>query len=225
MTHAELSQNLDALRERVTALSNGRRVDILIATKTQSAEDINFIISKGVTLIGENRVQELIEKYDKINKDGISIHLIGSLQKNKVKYIYDKVDMIHSVDSLSLAKEIDKQCAKISKVMDVLVEINIGKEESKGGIMPEDAFSFVNELKAFDFIRVRGLMTMAPRCDSEEQYRAYFKETKKIFDSIFGNDENAVLSMGMSGSYEYAIKEGSTLIRVGSSVFGERKYN
>lgn len=223
MTHSELLQNLNRVREKIAALSHGKDVSLLVATKTQSAEDINFLISNGVTLIGENRVQELLEKYDKINKDGVSVHLIGSLQKNKVKYICDKVDMIHSVDSLSLATEISKRCLAIGKVMDVLVEINIGREESKGGIMPEDAEEFIKSLSCLDGISVRGLMTMAPRC-TEEEYHSYFKETKKIFDKLFGNTENAVLSMGMSESYEYAVMEGATLVRVGSAIFGERKY-
>jgi pyridoxal phosphate enzyme (YggS family) len=225
MNHTELSKNLDALREKIASLADGREIDLLIATKMQGADDINFLISRGVTLIGENRVQELLEKYDKINKENVKIHLIGSLQRNKVKYIYDKVDMIHSLDSVSLATEIDRQCAKIGKVMDVLVEINIGREESKGGIMPEDAEAFVASLSQFTNIRVRGLMTMAPICKSEEEYRAYFKEAKAIFDKLFKNEADAILSMGMSGSYEYAIKEGATLVRVGSAIFGERKYN
>ncbi len=225
MTKEQLLQNYRSTLDKISVLSGGRRVDMLIATKMQSAEDINFLIESGATLIGENRVQELLQKYDEIKKDNVCIHLIGSLQKNKVKYICDKVDMIHSVDSLSLAEEIDKRCAKLGKTMDVLIEINSGREAEKGGAMPEDAEALVASVRALKSIRVRGLMTMAPKCSSEAEYRKYFALTRELFDSLFKNEDNAILSMGMSESYEYAIKEGATLVRVGSAIFGERKYN
>ena len=225
MTKKEILQNYKSTLNKISSLSDGRKVSLLIATKMQSAEDINFLIENGASIIGENRVQELLQKYDEIKKDKVSIHLIGSLQKNKVKYICDKVDMIHSVDSLSLAEEINKRCAAIGRTMDVLIEINSGREAEKGGIMPEDARSFLSSLAEFKNIRVRGLMTMAPKCKSEEEYRGYFALTKSIFDELFKDDYSAILSMGMSNSYEYAIKEGATLVRVGSAIFGERKYN
>jgi pyridoxal phosphate enzyme (YggS family) len=197
------------------------KVKLLIATKTQSTEDINYLISLGADLIGENRVNEVREKYDMLDRRA-SLHLIGSLQRNKVKYIYDKIDMIHSVDSISLAEEISAKCSKINKVMDVLIEVNSGKEEAKGGIMPEDVEEFYVLLQNIPFIRVRGLMTMAPRCESKEEYMKYFTLTKKIFDKLFKDEDDAVLSMGMSESYLYAIEAGANMVRVGSAIFGER---
>ena len=147
---------------------------------------------------------------------------LKAVQKNKVKYIIDKVSLIHSLDSLSLAEEISKRALKIGRVMDVLVEINSGREENKGGIMPEDLGSFLDSLKSLAGVRVRGLMTMAPRCEKKEDYIKYFSLTKELFDKFFGNDTDAVLSMGMSESYEEAIMCGATLVRVGSKIFGRR---
>lgn len=199
-------------------------VTLLAATKMQTAEDINYLISLGCTCIGENRVNELLEKYEAYDKRA-DIHFIGTLQTNKVKYIIDKVSLIHSVDSIGLLKEIDKRAAKIGKVMDILLEVNSGKEENKGGIMPEDVCEFYEKAKGYASIRVRGLMTMAPRCDTREEYLKYFGLTKELFDKLFENDKDAILSMGMSESYKYAIEAGANMVRLGSCIFGERKYN
>ena len=223
MTKEQLKENYIRLLKRIEELDKNKQVSLLIATKTQPPEDINYLISLGASLIGENRVNEVREKYDFLDKNA-SLHFIGTLQKNKVKYIYDKVDLIHSLDSYSLAEEINKHCAKISKVMDVLVEVNSGREEAKGGIMPEDVDSFIKSLEGLPYVRVRGLMTMAPRCNTKEEYMKYFSLTKEIFDRLFKNDSDAVLSMGMSESYEYAIEAGANMVRVGSAIFGERKY-
>ena len=217
----QIDKGYSEVASKIKELDKDGKVELLVATKTQSASDINYLISKGVKIIGENRVNELLEKYDEYDK-GAELHFIGTLQKNKVKYIIDKVSLIHSLDSISLAEEISKRAAKINKVMDVLVEINSGREENKGGILPEELDSFLLEMKKFDAIRVRGLMTMAPKCEGEE-YLKYFSLTKELFDKHFGNDKDAVLSMGMSNSYEYAILAGATLVRVGSKIFGERK--
>ena len=217
----QIDKGYSEVVSKIKELDKDGKVELLVATKTQSASDINYLISKGVKIIGENRVNELLEKYDEYDKSA-ELHFIGTLQKNKVKYIIDKVSLIHSLDSISLAEEINKRAAKINKVMDVLVEINSGREENKGGILPEELDSFLLEMKKFDAIRVRGLMTMAPRCEGEE-YLKYFSLTKELFDKHFGNDKDAVLSMGMSSSYEYAILAGATLVRVGSKIFGERK--
>ena len=189
----------------------------------QGCEDINFLIEQGAYLIGENKVNELLEKYEGYDKRA-EIHFIGTLQSNKVKYIIDKVSLIHSVDKLSLLEEIDKRAGKIGKIMDVLIEVNSGKEENKSGVFPEDVSDFYEKAKSFSNVRVRGLMTMAPRCESREEYLHYFGLTKKLFDELFRNDENAILSMGMSESYEYALEAGATIVRVGSKIFGERKY-
>ena len=198
-------------------------VCLLAATKYASAEEINAAAEFGITDIGENRVQQLIEKYDKLDRDKLNIHFIGSLQKNKVKYIVDKVCMIHSLDSVSLAAEIDRQCAKIDKVMDVLVEINIGEEDSKGGISPSEVEDFIDEISRFPYISVRGIMTMAPKCEKKEDFIKYFKETYSIFldisDKKLHNIDRAILSMGMSDSYTVAVSEGATLVRVGRALF------
>lgn len=221
MTKEQIKLNYEKVLRSIKELDKEGKVKLLIATKTQSAEDINYLISLGADLIGENRVNEIREKYELLDRRA-SLHLIGSLQRNKVKYIYDKVDMIHSVDSLSLAEEISAKCSKINKVMDVLIEVNSGKEEAKGGIMPEDVEEFYASLQNIPFIRVRGLMTMAPRCNTKEEYMKYFTLTKKIFDKLFKDEDDAVLSMGMSESYLYAIEAGANMVRVGSAIFGER---
>lgn len=223
MDKEQLKRNYSAVLERICSLDKDGRVKLLIATKMQSCEDINCLIDAGACLIGENKVNELTEKYEGYDKRA-EVHFIGTLQSNKVKYIIDKVSLIHSVDKLSLLAEIDKRASKIGKVMDVLLEVNSGKEDNKGGIFPEDVADFYEKAKSFENVRVRGLMTMAPKCQSREEYLKYFGLTKKLFDELFEDDENAILSMGMSESYEYAIEAGATLVRVGSKIFGERKY-
>ena len=237
---------------RKAAQASGRSendVILLAATKTVDAQTINFAIDNGITCIGENRVQELLDKYDAINKDKVDIHFIGSLQTNKVKYIADKVSMIHSVDSVKLAKEIDKQCKKIGKVMNVLVEINIGREESKGGIMPEECESFLKEISCFENIKICGLMTIPPKCvpqdfepnsvsfdvENDEKMscskisyknRDFFQKIMKLFLDIsqkkLDNIYMQYLSMGMSDDYEQAVREGSNIVRIGRGLFGSR---
>ena len=223
MDKATLKENYDRVLENVRKNDKSGKARLLLATKMQGCEDINYLIEQGACLIGENKVNELLEKYDGYDKRA-ELHFIGTLQSNKVKYIIDKVSLIHSVDKYSLLLEIDKRAGKIGKVMDVLIEVNSGKEESKSGIFPEDVYDFYKKACELKNIRVRGLMTMAPRCQSREEYLKYFGLTKEIFDNIFGNDESAILSMGMSESYEYALEAGATLVRVGSKIFGERKY-
>ena len=210
--YAEVSGKINALNKDVT---------LLCATKTQSVEDINYLISLGCTHIGENRVNELLEKYEGYDKSA-QVHFIGTLQSNKVKYIIDKVSLIHSVDTVSLLEEISKRASKIGKTMDILIEVNSGMEENKGGIMPNDVPDFVSKARTYAGVRVRGLMTMAPRCETKEEYLKYFGITKALFDELFGDDKDAILSMGMSESYEYAIEAGATMVRVGSSIFGKR---
>lgn len=220
----EIKKNYSKVVENIRSLDKENRVTFLCATKTQTVEDINYLISLGCKCIGENRVNELLEKYEKYDKSA-ELHFIGTLQKNKVKYIIDKVSLIHSVDTLSLLEEIDKRASKIDKIMDVLLEVNSGREESKGGIMPEDVCDFYEKAKEYKSVRVRGLMTMAPRCDTKEEYMKYFTLTRELFDKLFSDDKDAILSMGMSESYMYAIEAGATLVRVGSGIFGQRKYN
>ena len=223
MDKETIKRNYEAVKKRLDELDPSGKVTLLAATKTQSVEDINYLISLGVNAIGENRVNELTEKYDLYNKRA-SVHFIGTLQKNKVKYIIDKVDLIHSVDSISLLEEIDRRAESKGKIMNVLVEVNSAKEEAKGGVMPEDVCGFVEKARKFPSVCVKGLMTMGPKCENREEYLKYFLITKQLFDKIFYGDKDAVLSMGMSDSYEYAVKAGATLVRVGSAIFGERKY-
>ena len=222
MTKQEQIKNGYAdVRKRIDTLDIDGRVTLLCATKMQSVEDINYLISLGCKYIGENRVNELLEKYDGYDKSA-ELHFIGTLQANKVKYIIDKVSLIHSVDSESLLKEISKRATKIGKVMDILIEVNSGEEENKGGVMPKDVVEFCKKAREYPGICVRGLMTMAPRCESADEYLHYFGITKALFDTLFKDDKNAILSMGMSESYEYAIRAGATMVRVGSSIFGKR---
>lgn len=223
---AEYEERIEELRVRAGYWDH---VTLLGATKTVEAERINEIKSLGgLKCIGENRVQELLEKYDSLDKEGLELHFIGKLQSNKVKYIIDKVSMIESLDSLSLAKEIQRQGKKKGIVMDVLIEVNIGREKEKSGIFPEDIYEFIESIKDLDAIRVKGIMTVAPKCEKKEERIKFFEETYKIFIDISGkmphNMNMSVLSMGMTDSYEEAILSGANLVRIGSGIFGKRDY-
>ncbi len=227
---------MDKLKTNVEAVQRGIReaaekagrdpaeVTLLAATKYASAEQMNALIALGVQDVGENRVQALLEKWDALDKENLRVHFIGSLQKNKVKYIADKVCMIHSLDSVELAREIDKQCKKHGKVMDVLVEINCAREENKGGVAPEDAEALCMALAEFEHVRLRGFMTMAPKSPEKAQYYKYFSETFALCLDIWTKklhniDIPMIMSMGMSDSYDVGIACGSTLVRVGSGLF------
>ena len=195
--------------------------------KTRSDEEVDFAVREcGVKIVGENRVQELLAHYPTLAGSGAEIHFIGHLQKNKVKYIADKVDMIESLDSVALAEEIEKQFSKVGRRVDALVEINIGREEQKSGILPEELGAFLDEMKRYEHIDVRGLMTVAPKCENVSDYDGYFAATKALFDEFFLKKRppvpSPVLSMGMSDSYQSALKFGSTEIRLGTKLFGKR---
>ncbi len=226
-----IRKNFLAVKKRLEELGKSD-IEIMAVTKNQPVECINFAINElRISHIGENRVQELLSKYPDIkfpSERKVKISLIGSLQTNKVKYIIDKVDMIESLDSYKLASEIDKQAKKIGRVMDVLVEVNIGREQQKGGVMPEDLESFICEISELSGIKVRGLMTIAPKCEDKTNFFKYFYETYQYFIDIskknVHNISMEVLSMGMSSSFEQAIKAGSTRIRLGTTIFGERIY-
>ncbi len=203
-------------------------VTLLAATKTVPAEEIIYAIEElGLPMAGENKVQEFLSKYDEL-KGKCPLHIIGHLQTNKVKSIVGKVDMIQSVDSERLAREIAKRSLEAGCVTDVLCEINIGAEENKGGVMPDAVEEFVSLLSEIRGIRVRGLMTMAPVCENNDEYKKYFDKTYNIYLDILGKKSHniiePVLSMGMSDSFEAAIECGATLVRVGSSIFGSRYY-
>lgn len=231
---ADIEYNYKKIEERITeaALKSGRtREDItfLSATKTVSPELINYAISLGLKYIGENRVQELLSKYDAYNLNDATLHFIGHLQTNKVKQIVDKVQMIQSVDSVKLAKEISKQSVAKGINTDILVEINIGNEDNKSGVLPEQAEDLLWEISKMDNIFVKGLMTIPPICENEQKIRKYFHKMHNIFIDISGkkidNISMEVLSMGMSSDYYEAITEGATMVRIGSSLFGERDYS
>jgi pyridoxal phosphate enzyme (YggS family) len=207
-----------------------QEVTMLAATKFVDAEKINYASRKlGLTHIGENRVQELLSKYDALDRDRLQIHFIGSLQTNKVKYIIDKVDMIHSVDSVKLAKEIDRQAAKIGKVMPILAEINSANEESKSGVSVEGALDFLRQLQAFPNLQLCGIMTLGKKTENNCEKHEFFSKTYQLFldgkeKKLYNKNSNPILSMGMSDSFYEAVLDGSTLVRIGSALFGARSY-
>ena len=217
--YLSLVEEIDRLGEEA-----GRKITLVAVTKSGSDDELVALAAAGVTDIGENRPNELRRRGDLLRDGGYTprLHEIGNLQRNKVKLIIEGVDLIHSLDSLALAEEIDKQATKIGRRIPVLIEINSGREEQKGGIMPEDAEAFYLKVRELTGLEVRGLMTMGPVCDDAEELRPYFRETKTLFDRLnrcHGFSGGGILSMGMSDSYRVAIQEGSTLVRVGRKLF------
>ncbi len=229
----DVEYNYKLINERISeaALKSGRsREDItfLAATKTVDAATINHAISLGLDHIGENRVQELLSKYNDYNLKKCSLQFIGHLQTNKVRQIIDKVDLIQSVDSVKLATEISKQSVKINKTTDVLVEVNIGKEENKSGVMPEMLEELLCQISQMEGISVKGLMAIPPICDSTQKISKFFNNMHNIFIDIsqkkIDNISMNILSMGMSSDYYEAILAGANMVRIGSSLFGARNY-
>lgn len=216
---AEAAQKAGKSREDITFLA---------ATKTVEPEVINHAISLGLDHIGENKVQELLSKYDSYNLEKCSLQFIGHLQTNKVKQIVDKVDLIQSVDSVKLANEIAKQSKKLNKTTDILVEVNIGREENKSGVYPENLEELLCEISKMEGISVKGLMTIPPICDNKHKISKYFNNMHNIFIDIsqkkLDNISMTILSMGMSADYYEAILEGANMVRIGSSLFGARNY-
>lgn len=216
---AEAAQKVGKKREDITFLA---------ATKTVAPEVINHAISLGLDHIGENKVQELLSKYDEYNLEKCSLQFIGHLQTNKVKQIVDKVDLIQSVDSVKLANEIAKQSLKNNKITDILVEVNIGREENKSGVYPENLEELLCEISQIEGISVKGLMTIPPICDNKHKISKYFNNMHNIFIDIskkkLDNISMTILSMGMSADYYEAILEGANMVRIGSSLFGARNY-
>ena len=226
-----VSDNLNAVKEKIRQAeekSDRVKLTTLIAvSKTKPVELIREAYDAGIRDFGENRVQEIVDKYPQL-PDDIRWHLIGHLQTNKVKYIIDKVAMIHSVDSLKLAQEISRQAQKNNVVMDILVEVNVSMEETKFGVPVSDAEALIREISVLPGIRVRGLMTVAPPVQDPEENRAVFCALRQLLVDIDGKNIDNVfmdcLSMGMSGDYTVAIEEGATFVRVGTSIFGDRQY-
>ena len=228
----EIQQNIIDIEQRITAAaqkSGRKREDILLlaVSKTIDVPRIKQAVDCGLKELGENRVQEILEKYDTMGKD-VCWHLIGHLQTNKVKYIINKVKMIHSVESIKLAEEIDKRAKQSNVIMDILVEVNIADEQSKFGVTPKETLSFIKNIAFLDNIRIKGLMTVAPFVDNPEENRDCVRRMRQLLVDInaekIDNVNMNVLSMGMSNDFEVAIEEGATIVRVGTNIFGKRVY-
>lgn len=225
----------------VRAKRERSEVTLIAVSKTKPNEMLEEAYGLGMRHFGENKVQELVQKYEDLNdtfNEKVSWHLIGHLQRNKVKYIVDKATLIHSVDSFRLAEQIEETAAKKNVVCDILIEVNIADEDTKFGVKPLEVISLLNEIAKLSHIRVRGLMTIAPYVENPEKNRKYFKnlrelyvdiKTKNIDNNCNGNiidfEYFDTLSMGMTGDFEVAIEEGATMVRIGTGIFGERDYS
>lgn len=227
-----IAENLKRISDRIcsTAERAGREagsVRLVAVSKTQSSEAVKAALEAGQQVFGENYVQEFLEKSRNL-PENVEWHFIGSLQSNKVKYIAGLTSLIHSVDRLSLAREIDRQWEKIGKRCDILLQVNISGEATKSGTTSEDLLQLAQQLSLLPHVRVRGLMTMPPFFDEPERARPYFRELKRLSEELAAKKIPGItmeeLSMGMSGDFEVAIEEGATLVRVGSAIFGERYY-
>ena len=227
-----LKERLEEVEEKIQEACRraGRdrsEVTLIAVSKTKPAEILKEAYDLGVRVFGENKVQELTEKFEVLPQD-IRWHMIGHLQTNKVKYIADKVELIHSVDSLRLAETIEKEAAKRGRVIDILVEVNVAEEESKFGLKEEEVIPFIEKVAGFSHINVRGLMTIAPFVENPEKNRSVFADLRKLsVDITAKNIDNvnvSILSMGMTNDYEVAIEEGATMVRVGTGIFGARDY-
>lgn len=211
----------------VNADRNPANVTLIAVSKTKPVELLQEVYDSGARDFGENKVQEIMAKFNVLPQD-IRWHMIGHLQTNKVKYIADKVYMIHSVDTEKLALTISKEAVKVGRVIPVLIEVNIAKEDTKYGIMPEECEGFIRSISSLPGIAVKGLMTIAPFVENREENRVHFQALKQLsVDIMHKNIDNVsmeFLSMGMSGDYETAIEEGANFVRVGTKIFGERDY-
>lgn len=229
----QIEQKVAQARERIAeaAIAAGRRpedITLVAATKMNDAERVRAAIAAGVDVCGENRVQELLEKYEQHAYDGCPLHFIGTLQTNKVKYLIGKVSLIESVSSLKLARVIDKEAAKAGICQDILLEVNIGREESKLGIDPDELFSVTEQIAELEHVRVRGLMAIPPKPQPNQEKTLYFDRMSKLFIDIsakkYDNITMDCLSMGMSADYTEAISCGATIVRLGTAIFGARHY-
>lgn len=227
-----LQQNLEKVEQNIALAceTSGRKreeVTLIAVSKTKPVSMLQEVYQAGIREFGENKVQELSEKQPQLPQD-IHWHMIGHLQRNKVKYIVGTVALIHSVDSLRLAEEISSQAVKKSLCQDILVEVNIAQEESKFGISKEETFQLVKDISKLPGIHIRGLMTIAPFVENPEENRIYFRKMRELsVDIAHKNIDNVdmdILSMGMTGDYMVAIEEGATMVRVGTGIFGERNY-
>lgn len=228
-----LKENLDIVNSRIKAAClrtnrNPDEVTLIAVSKTKPLSDIEELINYGVIEYGENKVQELTDKYEHVSTP-VNWHLIGHLQTNKVKYIVDKACLIHSVDSVHLAEAIEKEAAKRNIVVNILIQVNIAHEDTKFGIDENTIYDVLDTIKDYKHIKIQGLMTIAPFVDNPEDNRIHFKKMKQLLLDIksknIDNVNMHILSMGMTNDYEVAIEEGSTMVRVGTGIFGERNYN
>ncbi|MBT9771650.1 YggS family pyridoxal phosphate-dependent enzyme [Coprococcus catus] len=221
----EVEKNIQAACDR--AGRSREEVRLIAVSKTKPVSDIEEVLTTGILDYGENKVQELSDKYDVLPKN-IRWHMIGHLQRNKVKYLIGKTVLIHSVDSLRLAEQIEHEAAKADTIMNVLIEVNVAGEESKFGTTCNEAVELVRAVAALKHVKIKGLMTIAPFTDNPEDNRIYFKKLKQLSVDIKSKNIDNVdmdeLSMGMTGDYEVAIEEGATMVRVGTGIFGERNY-
>lgn len=228
-----IQEQLEHVEEKICRACerSGRKreeVTLIAVSKTKPIEDLKEAYDCGARFFGENKVQEITEKYPQMPQD-VKWHMIGHLQRNKVKYIVDKVAMIHSVDSLRLAQAIQSEAAKHQLVVPILIEVNMAGEESKFGVSKEEALPLIQQISALENVHIEGLMTIAPYVDDPEENRWVFQEMKKLSIDIreknIDNVDMYVLSMGMTGDYEVAIEEGATMVRVGTGIFGSRNYS
>lgn len=225
-----ITQNYDKVLENIKAAcqSAGRNeseVTLIAVSKTKPISDIEELYNHGVRIFGENKVQELCDKYEALPKD-IKWHMIGHLQRNKVKYIVDKVELIHSVDSVRLARQIEEEAAKKNVRVHILIEVNVAEEESKFGLKTEEVLDMVTQIAEFPHVSIKGLMTIAPFVENPEDNRKYFNKLKQLAVDIKAKNIDNVtmdkLSMGMTGDYMVAVMEGASYVRVGTGIFGER---
>jgi len=231
-SYETIAKNVAAVREAMdqAARAAGREpgeITLVAATKVQTSETIRNAIKAGITVCGENRVQELVPHLEDNAYEGARVHFIGHLQTNKVKFVVGKVDMIESIDSVRLMDAVEKQAEKVGVVQDILLEVNIGDEESKGGAASEEILALARHSLECPHVKLRGIMCIPPAAATEEENRGFFKETYQLFVDIKEKlGDNALnidcLSMGMSGDYPLAIEEGSTMVRVGTALFGAR---
>ena len=228
-----LKENLQIVEENIQKACEqaGRdrsEVTLIAVSKTKPVEMLTEIYEEGVRDFGENKVQELCDKYEVLPKD-IRWHMIGHLQRNKVKYVVDKAVLIHSVDSIRLAEEISKEAVKKNVTANILIEVNVAQEETKFGVSAEETISMIEKIAVLPNICIKGLMTIAPYVVDSEENRRYFRKIKQLSVDItnknIDNVSMEILSMGMTGDYTVAIEEGATLVRVGTGIFGERDYS
>ncbi|MBE6912968.1 MAG: YggS family pyridoxal phosphate-dependent enzyme [Ruminococcaceae bacterium] len=231
---SQISGNVAALKKEIDEIArltgrSGDDITLVAATKMNDAERVREAVAAGITVCGENRVQELLEKYEQGAYEGSELHFIGTLQTNKVKYIVGKVQLIQSVNSVKLAKEISKCAAKLGIVQDVLVEVNIGSEESKSGADVESVYELIENISLIPNIRVRGIMTIPPISDNFDEQKCFFTKMQQLFIDIgtkkYDNISMEFLSMGMSGDYRNAILCGANMVRIGTGIFGARHYS